>query len=160
LGNLRTGICNTCKRQFFVVPEIDGTACPVCLTALELEADLAGPGPKGSDRSVLIVDDEPDVRFAVRLMLEEHGYEVIGEATDGMNGLAMLARVSPAFVVLDQMMPSMTGAQAASRFRQAAPETRIVAFSAVVPEHLHWADVFVSKADLATLPDAIAGLAG
>lgn len=160
LSHLRTGFCQTCQRQVFVVPEIDGATCPVCSSALVLEPDSSGPGPKGSGRSVLIVDDEPDVRFAVRVMLEQYGYEVIGEAKDGMSALEMLSRLSPAFVVLDHMMPSMTGAEAASRFRQAAPDTRIVAFSGVHRERLPWADAYVRKEEIGRLPEVLASLAG
>lgn len=160
MGHLQSGFCQTCRRQVFVVPEIDGASCPVCSSALILDPDAAGPGPKGSTRSVLVVDDEPDVRFAVRVLLEQHGYDVIGEAKDGMDALEMLARLSPAFVVLDHMMPSMTGAEAASRFRRAAPETRLVAFSGAAHEHLSWADAYVSKAEIGTLPQVLASLAG
>ncbi len=59
--------------------------------------------------SVLIIDDEDPIRYAVRFVLEEAGYMVL-EAPNGREGLDVLhASVEPLVVLLDLMMPSMSG---------------------------------------------------
>ena len=57
---------------------------------------------------VLVIDDEPDVRWVLRLSLERAGHEVI-MAEDGLRGVAMAQRQHPDVIVLDLMMPVMDG---------------------------------------------------
>lgn len=59
-------------------------------------------------KTVLIVDDEPDVRFVLRVALEKGGFAV-EEAQDGLEALSKLKSVSPAVILLDIMMPKMDG---------------------------------------------------
>ena len=57
---------------------------------------------------VLVIDDEPDVRWLLRLSLERAGHEVL-LAEDGLRGVAMAQRQRPDAIVLDLMMPVMDG---------------------------------------------------
>jgi CheY-like chemotaxis protein len=57
---------------------------------------------------VLVIDDEPDVRWLLRLTLEREGHEVL-LADDGLRGVGMAQRQKPALIVLDLMMPVMDG---------------------------------------------------
>ena len=57
---------------------------------------------------VLVIDDEPDVRWLLRLSLERVGHEVL-LAEDGLRGVAMAQRQRPDVIVLDIMMPVMDG---------------------------------------------------
>jgi CheY-like chemotaxis protein len=57
---------------------------------------------------VLVIDDEPDVRWLLRLSLERVGHEVL-LAEDGLRGVAMAQRQKPDAIVLDLMMPVMDG---------------------------------------------------
>lgn len=60
--------------------------------------------------TVLIVDDDADIRWSIRQVLEDNGHEVI-EAADGAEGLAQLQSAPQALVVLlDLMMPKLNGA--------------------------------------------------
>ncbi len=65
---------------------------------------------------VLVVDDEQDIRRLVRLTLERDGYEVV-EATDGKEALRQLFATEPRLVILDVMMPEMSGWTALERIR-------------------------------------------
>jgi len=56
----------------------------------------------------LVVDDEPNIRFIVRKMLEKEGHEVV-EAGDGKAGLEMSRKARPDLVLLDVMMPGLDG---------------------------------------------------
>jgi CheY-like chemotaxis protein len=65
--------------------------------------------PTSPPRTVLIIDDEEPIRDAVRFVLEEADFAVL-EASDGRTGLALLrASAEPLVVLLDLMMPSMSG---------------------------------------------------
>jgi CheY-like chemotaxis protein len=57
---------------------------------------------------VLVIDDEADVRWLLRLSLERIGHEVL-LAEDGLRGVAMAQRQKPDVIVLDLMMPVMDG---------------------------------------------------
>ena len=71
---------------------------------------------------ILIVDDDPDVREAVRTLLENEGYRT-AEAKDGREALAFVQKAEdkPALLLLDLMMPTMDGWQLRARLR-ADPE--------------------------------------
>ena len=70
---------------------------------------------------VLLVEDDHDVRVAVRLTLEDEGYQV-DSATDGRRALELLDRSAqlPDLIVLDLMMPGMDGWEFANRLREHA----------------------------------------
>ena len=70
---------------------------------------------------ILVVDDDPGIRFALSLKLRQHGFTV-SEATDGKEALEFLARTPADLVVLDVGMPRMDGYTAA-RHLHAAPPT-------------------------------------
>jgi DNA-binding response OmpR family regulator len=75
------------------------------------------PKPAGEgQQTVLIVDDEPDIRKLVRRVLEERGYRVI-EAARGHIALAMLKEQTPDLVVLDAMLPEVHGFDIAKRMK-------------------------------------------
>ena len=81
-----------------------------------------------SDRaaaSVLVIDDDPDVRGFIVESLEDQGYAVT-EAGDGQEGLRALAGAAPDLVVLDFIMPGMSGAEVASRILAKRPEQPIL----------------------------------
>lgn len=59
-------------------------------------------------RKILIVDDEPDVRYVLRTALEKVGFQ-IEEAENGVDGLKKLDGNTPDAIVLDLMMPQMDG---------------------------------------------------
>src|SRR2546423_13104362 len=67
-------------------------------------------------RRILVVDDEPDLRDAVRVYLEMHGYVVL-QAADGEEAMHKVRTALPDLVVLDVMMPVMDGIAALQRIR-------------------------------------------
>lgn len=105
----------------------------------------------GSGRSVLIVDDDAEVRHALRLLFEIEDFTVIGEAATGPEAVALALKHDPDFVVLDYFMPGMAGDKTAMILRRVAPHGRIVAFSAVLTEKPEWADSFLNKERIAEI---------
>ena len=66
-------------------------------------------------KTVLIVDDHPSFRASARHMLESDGYEVIGEAADGISAINAVPELHPDVVLLDIRLPDVDGFQVAER---------------------------------------------
>jgi CheY-like chemotaxis protein len=71
---------------------------------------------------ILVADDEPMIRDLIRIRLRSHGVEVL-EAVDGQEALDQVRTISPDLIVLDLMMPKVTG-EDVLRHLQADPLTR------------------------------------
>lgn len=95
--------------------------------------------------NILVVDDEPDLRFILRRIFEGAGHQV-SEAWHGAAALDMVAEVLPDLVVTDMMMPVMGGAELIRRLR-AEPGTATIPILAVSgdPHLAGGADVIVPK---------------
>ncbi|HEY6069259.1 MAG TPA: response regulator transcription factor [Gaiellaceae bacterium] len=70
-------------------------------------------------RTVLIVDDHPAFRASARTLLEDEGYEVVGEAEDGESGLQLALTLEPDLVLLDIALPDVSGLEVAERLADA-----------------------------------------
>ncbi len=64
---------------------------------------------------VLIVDDHPVVRLAVRMLMERHGYEVVGETDNGVDALQLARELRPDIVILDIGIPRLDGLEVIHR---------------------------------------------
>src|SRR5258708_1686504 len=69
-----------------------------------------------NNTTILVVDDEPQVRRALRATLSSSGYDVI-EAKDGQEAVDMVMRERPALILMDVNMPVMNGLEACSKIR-------------------------------------------
>jgi len=68
-------------------------------------------------KKILVVDDEENIVFALRLLLEKSGYEVL-TASDGLMALEVYQKFKPDVVLLDIMMPKLDGFETAKEFRK------------------------------------------
>jgi DNA-binding NarL/FixJ family response regulator len=76
---------------------------------------------------VLIADDHPVVRSGIRGMLaSDPGFEIVGEAADGTEAVALALRTEPDVVLMDLRMPALDGASATAEIRARRPETQVL----------------------------------
>lgn len=80
------------------------------------------PDTSEETKSVLIVDDEPNIRLFMREFLESEGYSIL-EARNGREGLAILTREHPRVIITDLLMPEMDGMDFLRATRR-EPETK------------------------------------
>ncbi|MDQ3646024.1 MAG: response regulator [Actinomycetota bacterium] len=99
----------------------------------------------GVPQTVLIVDDDEEVRHVLSLLCEGEGLNVIGEAENGVEAVPLALRGQPDFVILDDRLPRLDGETAAEILRAVTPESRIVAFSAILEARPEWADAYLNK---------------
>jgi chemotaxis response regulator CheB len=114
--------------------------------------------PDTASRKVLIVDDDPGVRQALRVILEIDDFDVVGEADNGVEAIPRALALEPDVVVLDQEMPRRSGAQTARMLRQLLPDVQIVAFSAILEAKPSWADAWLNKSSIVDLSDVVGQL--
>lgn len=79
--------------------------------------------------TILLADDNWSVRKAMRTYLELTGFQICGEASDGLDAIEKASALKPDFVILDLAMPGMNGFDAARTLRKVLPETHLVVFT-------------------------------
>jgi two-component system chemotaxis response regulator CheY len=82
------------------------------------------------DISVLIVDDNDMTRETLRVILRHDGYNVIGEALDGDSALEMATRLKPDVILLDVVMPKVSGIEALKSIRMVMPDVFVLMVTA------------------------------
>ena len=78
---------------------------------------------------VVLADDTEDLRSLMRTLLEREGFEVVGEAGDGLEAIDLAVRTQPDLLLLDLAMPALDGLEALPRIRSEAPRTKVVVLS-------------------------------
>jgi DNA-binding NarL/FixJ family response regulator len=90
---------------------------------------------------IAIADDNQLVRAGIASLLEDvPGLEVIGEASDGPQALSLVAALRPDVLLLDLVMPGMSGMEVLARVHQEYPQIRVIIIS------MHADDEFVLRA--------------
>lgn len=86
----------------------------------------------------LVVDDQPDVRFLLKVLIDKanDGLCVVAEAATGSEALRQADETDPLVVVLDEMMPGMSGLETADHLRRRRPSQVIILCSAYLDEEL------------------------
>lgn len=85
---------------------------------------------------VLIVDDAAFMRKSISTILEKGGFEVAGEATNGLEGVAKYKELNPDIVTMDITMPEMAGIDALKEIMKYDPNANVVMVSAMGQEAL------------------------
>lgn len=82
------------------------------------------------NKKIVIADDEPITRMDIREMLEEAGYNVVGEASDGFDAIEICRKFSPNIVIMDIKMPLLDGINASKIIIQEGLADGIILLSA------------------------------
>ena len=80
--------------------------------------------------SILLIDDNDITREVLRVVLRGEGYNVVGEATDGGSGLEMALKLRPDIILLDVVMPKISGLEILPKMKDLVPEARILMVTA------------------------------
>jgi two-component system, NtrC family, response regulator AtoC len=82
-----------------------------------------------SKANILIIDDQPSVRFGLRSLLEAEGYRVM-EAEDGRQGLALLTEQAPQLILLDLRLPDADGLELLPRIKAIDDDVPVIILTA------------------------------
>ncbi|MDE0909079.1 MAG: response regulator [Myxococcota bacterium] len=85
---------------------------------------------------VLIADDASFMRQMIREIIEPEGYEVVGEATNGMEAVELYLELQPDLVTMDIVMPKRSGIEAVRGILAEDPRAQVVMCSALGQETL------------------------
>ncbi|MEB0137919.1 MULTISPECIES: response regulator transcription factor [unclassified Undibacterium] len=80
--------------------------------------------------SILLIDDNDITREVLRVVLRSEGYNVVGEATDGGTGLDMALKLRPHIILLDVVMPKVSGLEILPKLKDMLPESRVLMVTA------------------------------
>ena len=81
---------------------------------------------KHKELKVLIADDDATTRSVLRLLLRDHGHEIVAEAGDGERAVELCQSLAPDIAFIDINMPRLDGHTAAERIRQVAPAVGLI----------------------------------
>lgn len=112
---------------------------------LDKRDGLPQASPVEKTKTVLIVDDDEETRHVLRLVCEDDGMEVVGEATNGVEAVRLALSRQPSFVILDYRLPRLDGEGTSEILRAVSPDSKIVAFSALLDRQPEWADAYLNK---------------
>lgn len=84
---------------------------------------------------ILIVDDHPVVVLALKIILEQNGFEVVAETNNGVDALKLIKKLSPDAVILDIGIPQLDGLEVIERSRKLPQKSPILVLTAQPSEH-------------------------
>lgn len=85
-------------------------------------------------KRVLVVDDASFMRYIIKQTLDKHGFEVIGDAENGMQAAQKYLELRPDVVTMDITMPDVDGIEGVKLIKQIDPQAKIIMISAMGQE--------------------------
>ncbi len=82
-------------------------------------------------QKILIVDDAAFMRMMIKDILSKNGYEIVGEAADGMQAIEKFKETQPDLVTMDITMPEMDGITALKEIKKINPNAKVIMCSAM-----------------------------
>ena len=103
-------------------------------------------------RTAMIVDDVEFVRKTLHRILTDAHYEVVGEATDGEKAIEVYTQVRPDIVIMDLVMPGMSGIQTTRKLMKMDKHARVIILSALKHETLVMEAILAGARDYVVKP--------
>ncbi|ENK0556002.1 response regulator [Clostridium sporogenes] len=85
-------------------------------------------------KRILVVDDTAFMRLSLRTMLDKNGFEIVGEAENGMQAITMYKMLKPDIVTMDITMPKMEGIKALEEIIRFDSKANVIMISALGQE--------------------------
>lgn len=85
--------------------------------------------------TILLADDHSVVRQGIRILLEREQFEIVGEAVNGVEAVALAQKHQPDIAIIDLSMPVMNGLTAIAQIRDISPRTKCVLLTMYTEEH-------------------------
>lgn len=82
-------------------------------------------------KNILVVDDAAFMRMKLKDILEKNGYNVVGEAENGLEAVSLYQDLSPDLVTMDITMPEMDGIDALKKIREIDSSAKVIMCSAM-----------------------------
>jgi two-component system response regulator NreC len=83
-----------------------------------------------TDTTIILADDHPIVRQGLKRLLEENpGFHIVGEAGDGLEAVQLVERLRPQVLITDVMMPGLTGLEVTRQVHERVPKTQVLVLS-------------------------------
>lgn len=83
--------------------------------------------------SVFIIDDHPVIRLAIRMLLENENYEIVGETDNGVDAMQMVRECMPDLIILDISIPKLDGLEVLARINAMNLPSKILVLTAQAP---------------------------
>ncbi|MDH4581446.1 response regulator transcription factor [Pseudomonas sp. BN415] len=96
--------------------------------------DFLEPGSESAYK-VMIVDDHPVIRLAVRLLLDREGYAIVAETDNGVDAIALAREHQPDMVILDIGIPKLGGLDVIARLHSLDLPLRVLVLTGQNPNH-------------------------
>ncbi len=100
------------------------------------EVPVEAPAPVETPISVVVVDDDDDLRGILRIALESRGFDILGDTADAMTALEVVREGQPDIILLDLAMPEVTGLEVLPLLLEQSPRSKIVICSAISATHM------------------------
>jgi two-component system, NarL family, response regulator NreC len=85
--------------------------------------------------SVLLADDHPVFRQGLRALLEREKFEILGEASDGLEAIVLAEKLQPDVIVIDLAMPALNGIDAVREIIRRSPRSKAILLTMHMEEH-------------------------
>lgn len=85
-------------------------------------------------KRILVVDDATFMRLSLKNMIDKNGFEVVGEAENGIKAVNMYKKLKPDIVTMDITMPKMEGIEALEKILEIDPKANVLMVSALGQE--------------------------
>jgi len=115
-------------------------------------------GRQAMAKCILVADDNDIVRTVIRFFLETKGFEICGEAADGVDAIEKAQQRKPDLIVSDVAMPRMNGVEAASILKRIMPNVSIIWFTMYQEQVGHSLTAAVGVDAVLSKPDGVGGL--